>query len=74
MQLNQEQIDIMRHTDSHRSANGLYCGDSPDMQDLVKRGLMELAGSKLFVPDPYFRITSMGRTVLKEYDELKVKI
>lgn len=63
--LNREQIEILNHTVS-RSAGGLYCGDSPDMQKLVEDGMMELAGRKSFVPDPYFRITSKGRDALNK--------
>lgn len=62
--LNVEQLEIMRHT-ANRAAGGLYCGDSHDMQKLVARGLMEPAGQKSFVPDPYFRLTANGRAVLR---------
>lgn len=64
MQLNKEQIEIMQHTAS-RATNGLYCGDSPDMQMLVDAELMELVGRKSFVPDAYFRLTSKGRSTFK---------
>lgn len=60
MNLNAEQRAIMEHTQA-RAAGGFYCGDSPDMQQLVKLGLMESAGHKSFVPDEYFRLTSAGR-------------
>ena len=53
------QIEILKHTVINCS-NGLYCGDSPDMQKLIELGLMEFAGRKSFVPDPYFRITDAG--------------
>ena len=36
-----------------------------DIDVLVAAGLMEYAGRKSFVPDPYYRITSQGRTVLR---------
>ncbi len=62
--MNREQRDIMEHT-ATRAANGLYCGDSPDMQMLVADGLMVSAGRKSFVPDEYFRLTSKGREVLR---------
>lgn len=64
MELNREQREILEHTVS-RAAGGLYCGDGPDMQALVSAGLMEFAGRKSFVPDPYFRITSAGREALR---------
>jgi len=60
-----EQIEILRHTQD-RAAHGLFCGDSPAMQELVRSGLMEFAGQKSFVPDKYFRLTSKGRQALWE--------
>lgn len=63
MTLNKEQIEIMKHTSGH-SANGLYCGDSPDMQELVKMGMMESMGKKSFVHDEYFRLTAKGKVEL----------
>ena len=65
MNLNMEQVDILDHT-ANRAANGLYCGDSADMQALVNDGLMEFAGRKSFVPDGYYRMTSKGRAALRE--------
>jgi hypothetical protein len=64
MLLNAEQRAILDHT-AHRAAGGLYCGDSPDMQELVKAGLMVSAGRKAFVTDEYFKMTSKGREVLR---------
>ena len=64
-ELNYEQRAIMNHT-MYRAANGLYCGDSPDMQILVAAGLMESAGKKSFVPDEYFRLTRKGRDLMKD--------
>jgi len=65
MKLNREQFDILDHTE-HRAANGLFCGDTPDMQILVQNGLMVSAGRKSFVPDAYFRITGKGREALRD--------
>lgn len=65
MNLNTEQIEIMKHT-AQQAAGGLYCGDSPDMQELVEAGLMECVGRKSFVPDLYFRLTGKGRAELSE--------
>lgn len=62
--LSEEHIAILDHT-AHTATCGLYCGDSPEMQDLVKAGLMEFAGKKSFVPDPYFRITKAGKGHIK---------
>jgi len=60
MELSKEQLEILNHT-VYRAAHGFFCGDSPDMQKLVKEGLMVSAGRKSFVPDEYFQITSKGR-------------
>ncbi len=65
VKLNNEQRDILDHT-ANRAAQGLYCGDSPDMQSLVKHGLMVSAGRKSFVPDEFFSITTKGKQALKE--------
>jgi hypothetical protein len=65
MKMNREQLDILDHT-MHRTANGLFCGNSPDMQELVKAGYMVEAGYKSFVPDPYFKITGKGIAAFKE--------
>jgi hypothetical protein len=64
LKLTKEQLAILKHT-SGRAPGGLYCGDSPDMQILVKEGLMESAGHKSFVPDEYFRLTNKGKMELK---------
>ena len=65
--LSSEERDILLHT-MHRAAGGLYCGSSPEMDSLVERGLMEYAGRKSFVPDPYYRITLKGFEVLQEQE------
>lgn len=65
MALKRQQIEILRHT-LHRAAGGLFCGGGPDMDALVAAGLMESAGRKSFVPDEYFRITSAGRSALRQ--------
>lgn len=62
--LSAEQFAILYHTE-HHAAGGLYCGDGKDMQALVKSGLMESAGYKSFVSEEYFRITSKGRSALR---------
>jgi len=64
MELNSEQVAILDHT-AHRAAGGFYCGDSPDMQKLVEAGLMVSAGKKSFVPDEYFRMTGLGRDIVR---------
>lgn len=64
MHLTKNQIDILDHT-LHRAAGGLYCGDEPDVRALCDAGLMQYAGKKSFVPDPYFRATPAGREALK---------
>ena len=65
MAVHGEQLAILDHT-AHRAAGGLYCGDSPDMQELVAAGLMVSAGRKSFVPDEYFGMTGAGREAMKE--------
>lgn len=62
MELTQNQKDILNHT-ATRTANRLYCGDSPDMQILVKKGLMQYAGKTAFCPDKYFRLTPRGKQI-----------
>ena len=64
LKLNKEQIAIMRHA-YERAPNGLYCGDSPDMQRLLQMELMELRGRKSYVPEPYFTLTLRGRAILQ---------
>jgi len=59
MELNNEQKAIIKHT----IKNGLFCGGSKDMDELCDAGLMEFAGKKSFVPDPYYRVTSKGEKV-----------
>lgn len=66
-ELTEEQVGILDHT-IHRAACGLYCGDGPDMQVLVKKGMMQMAGRKTFVPDPYFRITGKGKAALAAHE------
>jgi hypothetical protein len=63
MTLNKEQIEIMKHT-AFRAAGAMYCGDSPDMQQLVEAGLMVSMGHKLFCDDEYFRLTVTGSAEL----------
>ena len=64
MELTTNQKEILDHT-AYRAVGNLYCGDSEDMQELVRLGLMESAGKKSFVPDEYFKITALGRKALK---------
>jgi hypothetical protein len=64
MKLNSEQRAIIDHT-IYRAAGGLYCGGSKDMDILCQSGLMEFAGNKSFVPDPYYRVTQAGRDAVK---------
>ncbi len=61
--LTKEQADIIQHT-LYRAAGGRYCGDSIEMQELVKWGLMKSLGRCSFVPDEYFGVTSKGREAL----------
>ena len=72
MELTPEHIDILKHT-RDRAAGGFYCGDSPAMQELVEEGMMQFAGRKSFVPDPYFLLTSKGREQLKSCELFAAK-
>lgn len=54
----------MQHT-LHRAAYGFYCGDSKEMQELIKEGLMISAGKKSFVKDEYFKLTDKGKEFIK---------
>ena len=64
--LTQSQVDILEHT-AHRAAGGFFCGDSPDMQVLVKLNLMYLAGRKGGVPDDYFQLAPKGLSFIKAF-------
>lgn len=59
MKLTKNQVEIIDHA-YYRAANKMFCGDSKDMQELCKNGLMKYAGKKSFVPSPYFTITRKG--------------
>lgn len=63
--LSKNQIEILKHT-LYRAAKGLYCGDSPDMQSLVKRGMMCSQGTTGFCPDEFFCITALGHETYAE--------
>ena len=61
MSLTENQLGILDHTMHRASVPGLFCGDSPDMQELVRLGYMASAGRVSWVPDEYFRVTAAGR-------------
>lgn len=65
MKLTESQLDIIDHT-MHRTANGLYCGDSADMQVLVGLGLMGSQGFSAFCPDEYFYVTPKGKSIFAD--------
>ena len=67
MRMTREKAAILDHALSH--AGGYYCGDSPEMQELVEDGLMRSAGRKSFVPDEYFCITTKGKAALQSYHQ-----
>lgn len=62
MILTKNQSDIIDHT-LHRTANGLYCGNSDDMRILVSQGFMGSQGTTGFCPDEYFYVTAKGKRV-----------
>lgn len=65
MPLSKKQLEILDHT-ANRAAQGLYCGGGSDMDELVRLEMMQFAGKKSFVPDPYYRITEKGLQELRE--------
>jgi hypothetical protein len=62
MKLTDEHVAILKHTETNNT--GYFCGDSSEMQDLVRLGLMKPAGKKPFVPDPYFSLARNWRSKL----------
>lgn len=65
MELKPEHIAILDHTFNRASVRHCFCGDSPEMQELVAAGLMQALGYVAWCPDPYFRITNEGCDALK---------
>lgn len=63
MKLSNEHLGILKHT---ISGNRLFCGNSKEMEELCKEGLMESVGKKSFVPEEYFTITRKGIEVLNK--------
>jgi hypothetical protein len=63
--MSRKQIEILDHT-AHRAAKGFFCGDSPEMKELVEAGLMVSAGWKSFVPEEFFELTEKGFEYLGE--------
>lgn len=66
--LSKEQAEILNHT-LNRATGQRYCGDSAEMQDLCRMGLMESVGRASWCPDEYFTITSAGRKRLAELNK-----
>ena len=58
--MNEEHAEILRHAYKTQ----YYCGGSKEMDDLCESGMMKFAGRKSFVPDPYYKITPKGRSVV----------
>jgi len=58
--MSESQLAILGHT-IRRAPQGVYCGDSIDMQELVRLGYMVSAGNVAWCPDEYFRITTAGK-------------
>ena len=59
-------MDILDHT-KNRAAGGSFYGDSADMQELVKLGLMYNKGKSAFCSDEIFGMTEAGQKALKEF-------
>ena len=70
MELTNEHIEILKHTEK----NGLFCGDSQEMKELCALKMMEYAGRKSFVPDPYYRLASDGKSMLSDLRELEKEV
>jgi len=70
--MNQNQLAILDHV-LHRAPQGIYCGDSADMQALVRLGYMASAGRVAWCPDEYFRITASGRRAWQESVDARPK-
>lgn len=64
--MTREEFSILDHT-LHRASSGRYCGDSPEMQSLVKAGLMRSLGKASWCPDEFFAITEEGREAYKSH-------
>ena len=65
MELTSDQREIMEHT-VNRAAYGRFCGNSDDMQVLVRVGFMHPIGKTGFCPDEYFCLTRKGREAMNE--------
>lgn len=66
MNLTSEHIAIMKHT-ATRAAGGMYYGDSPEMRELEKAGLMVFMGKPAFSHDPVFSLTTAGKDIVAQY-------
>lgn len=68
MKLNNNQIEILRHT-RKRAPGGFFCGGDDDMRALVNFGFMRFCGRKSFVPDDYYALTLAGLNYLDSLDK-----
>lgn len=68
MDLTKEHIEILKHT-AYRAARHMYCGDSPEMQELVEAGYMKYLGTVAWCEDKFFTITPNGLTLLDEIEK-----
>lgn len=66
--LTSEHVGILSHT-LRRAMRQLFCGDSPEMRDLVAAGLMVSRGRVSWCPSEYFTITDLGRDELRKFEE-----
>ena len=65
MELTNEHIEILKHTEKSR----YFCGDSKEMQELCEAKMMVYVGRKPCVPDPYFELMGDGRSALSSLKE-----
>ena len=68
MKITDEHYNILKHT---VSGHHYYCGDSPQMQELVEHGLMKCCGTMSVCDDLYFDITADGKVVCNMATSLK---
>lgn len=59
MKMTEEEYQILDHT-INNTAKLRFCGDSVEMQNLIKHGLMTYFGRFPVVPQKYFTVTDAG--------------
>lgn len=62
--MNIKQLEILKHANRPES-HGQFVGESPEMDELVERGMMKDIGRPSWCPDTFYQITQSGRDFLK---------